>query len=132
MSEQSKQPTNEKSIIAQEIRNLLRTKSNADISLTELTAILKSKGLSETDLLKPDSLMIEINKIKASEPTNENGSAKILEAKDAEKMKTSADAKHVEKAIEGEPKPNNNTSVESILSGGPNNLGNDHIGGVRQ
>jgi hypothetical protein len=129
MSEQSKQPTNEKSIIAQEIRNLLRTKSNADISLTELTAILKSKGLSETDLLKPDSLTIEINKIKASEPTNENESAKILEAKDAEKGKASAYDKHVEKAKDGEPKPNNNTSVESILSGGPNNLGNDHTGG---
>lgn len=77
MSEQSKQTINnnqQPSILA-EIKNAL--KSNKNITLDELTAILNGKGLSE---FKPSDLFREFSKIKAeSEPVKtENEQAKIL------------------------------------------------------
>ena len=68
MSKQFNETNNQQSSIVAEIKKAFNT--NKDVTLDELAAILKGKGLSE---FQPTDLSRELNKIKAT-----NEPAKIL------------------------------------------------------
>ena len=114
MSGQFKETNNQQSSIVAEIKKAFNT--NKDVTLDELAAILKGKGLSE---FQPTDLSRELNKIKAT-----NEPAKILEAKDS---KTKApDDKNNDKKISPDnlntdASTRHRTAVAGLILKGPAN-----------
>ena len=109
MSGQFKETNNQQSSIVAEIKKAFNT--NKDVTLDELAAILKGKGLSE---FQPTDLSRELNKIKAT-----NEPAKILEAKDS---KTKApDDKNNDKKIS----PDNLNEAKDSKTKAPDDKNND-------